>query len=67
MEERIIEKMIEADEIMGIIRETESEFNKIAAEYNQKIKELQSYLEYHKNKLSRRDEKQKGIAHQGRG
>ena len=52
VEERIIEKMIEADEIMGIIRETESEFNKIAAEYNQKIKELRSYLDYHKNKLS---------------
>ena len=51
VEERIIEKMIEADEIIGIIRETESEFNKIAAEYNQKIKDLQSYLEYHKNKL----------------
>jgi uncharacterized protein len=51
VEERIIEKMIEADEIMGIIRETENEFTKIAAEYNQKIKELQSYLDYHKNKL----------------
>ena len=52
VEERIIEKMIEADEIMSIIRETESEFNKIAAEYNQKIKELQNYLNYHKNKLT---------------
>lgn len=51
VEEKIIEKMIEADEIMGIIRETESEFNKIAAEYNQKIKEMQSHLDYQKNKL----------------
>lgn len=52
VEEKIIEKMVDADEIMGGIRDTEREFNKIAAEYNQKIKELHDYLEYHKNKLS---------------
>jgi len=61
VEEKIIEKMIEADEIMGIIRETESEFNKIAAEYNQKIKDLQSYLEYHKNKLSEETKNKKEL------
>jgi hypothetical protein len=52
VEEKVIEKMVEADEIMGIIRETESEFNKIAAEYNQKIKDLHSYMDYHTNKLN---------------
>ena len=61
VEERIIEKMIEADEIMGIIRETESAFNKIAAEYNQKIKELQSYLDYHKNKLTEETKNKKEL------
>ena len=61
VEERIIEKMIEADEIMGIIRETESEFNKIAAEYNQKIKDLQSYLDYHKNKLTEETKNKKEL------
>jgi len=61
VEERIIEKMIEADEILGIIRETESEFNKIAAEYNQKIKDLQSYLEYHKNKLTEETKNKKEL------
>ena len=61
VEERIIEKMIEADEIMGIIRATESEFNKIAAEYNQKIKDLQSYLDYHKNKLSEETKNKKEL------
>ncbi|MEI6614145.1 MAG: C4-type zinc ribbon domain-containing protein [Chrysiogenales bacterium] len=61
VEERIIEKMIEADEIMGIIRATESAFNKIAAEYNQKIRELQSYLDYHKNKLSEETKNKKEI------
>ena len=66
VEEKIIEKMIESDEIMGIIRETESEFNKIAAEYNLKIKEMLSYLEYHKNKLAEENQKQKGTPNQGR-
>jgi predicted nucleic acid-binding Zn-ribbon protein len=61
VEEKIIEKMIEADEIMGIIRETESKFDKIAAEYNQKIKELQSYLDYHKNKLTEETKNKKEL------
>lgn len=52
VEEKIIEKMIESDEIMGNIREAESEFQKIAANYNQQIKDMQSNLEYHKNKLA---------------
>jgi uncharacterized protein len=61
VEEKIIEKMIEADEITGTIRDTESEFNKIASEYNQKIKELHSYLEYHKNKLAEETKNKKEL------
>ncbi len=61
VEEKIIEKMVEADEIMGIIRETESEFNKIADEYNQKIKDLHSHLDYHKNKLSEETKNKKEL------
>ena len=61
VEEKIIEKMVEADEIMGIIRETESEFNKIAAEYNLKIKDMNSHLEYQKNKLSEETKNKKEL------
>ncbi len=52
VEEKIIEKMIESDEIMGMIREAESEFKKIAETYNQQIKDMRSNLDYHKNKLA---------------
>ena len=52
VEEKIIEKMVESDEIMGLIRDAENEFNKIAETYNQQIKDMQSNLEYHKNKLA---------------
>jgi len=52
VEEKIIEKMVESDEIMGMIREAESEFNKIAETYNQQIKDMRSNLDYHKNKLA---------------
>ncbi|MBN2399575.1 MAG: hypothetical protein JXI33_04470 [Candidatus Aminicenantes bacterium] len=61
VEEKIIEKMVEADEIMGIIRETESEFNKIAAEFNQQIKDLHSHLDYHKDKLSEETKNKKEL------
>jgi predicted nucleic acid-binding Zn-ribbon protein len=61
VEEKVIEKMVEADEIMGIIRETESEFNKIAAEYNQKIKDLHSYMDYHTNKLNEETKNKKEL------
>ncbi|MCX6558573.1 MAG: C4-type zinc ribbon domain-containing protein [Candidatus Aminicenantes bacterium] len=64
VEEKIIEKMVGADEIMGVIRETEREFNQIAAEYNQKIKELHDYLEYHKNKLSEETKNKKELRSQ---
>jgi len=52
VEEKIIEKMIESDEIMGNIRDAEHEFKKIADSYNQQIKDMLSNLEYHKNKLA---------------
>jgi len=52
VEEKIIEKMVESDEIIGMIREAESEFNKIAETYNQQIKDMHSNLDYHKKKLT---------------
>lgn len=51
VEEKIIELMLESDEIMNEIRNSETEFNKIAAEYNEKIKDLKTSLEYQKSKL----------------
>ncbi len=59
VEEKIIEKMIESDEIMGMIREAETEFKKIADAYNQQIKDMRSNLEYHKNKLAEETQNKK--------
>jgi len=56
VEEDIIQRMLEFDEIMDEIRERESEFNQIAAEYNVKIKELNSHLDYNKTKLTQENE-----------
>lgn len=50
IEEDIIQRMLEFDEIMDEIRKRESEFNDIAAEYNNKIKKLNSHLDYNKSK-----------------
>lgn len=52
VEERIIERMLESDEIMKEIRESETEFKKIAGEYNDNIKELNQSLTENKTKLS---------------
>ena len=52
VEERIIERMLESDEIMKEIRESEAEYNKIAGEYNDKIKELTQNLTENKTKLN---------------
>jgi predicted nucleic acid-binding Zn-ribbon protein len=52
IEEKVIEKMLESDEIMKEIRESEEEFNKISAEYNQKITDLKSNMEYSKTRLA---------------
>jgi uncharacterized protein len=61
VEEKIIEKMIESDEIMGHIRDAESEFKKIADAYNQQIKDMLSNLEYHKNKLAEESRSKKEL------
>lgn len=53
IEEKIIEKMVESDEIMQEIRENESEYNKIAKEYNKKIKDFTTDFEYQKLKLKK--------------
>ncbi len=45
VEEKIIEKMVESDEIMNEIRDSESEFEKIAGEYNNTISNLNKDLE----------------------
>ena len=51
IEEKIIEQMLNSDEIMAEIREREAEFNRIVSNYNQKIKDLNANLEYKKTKL----------------
>ena len=55
LEEKVIEKMVESDEIMNEIRKSEEEFNKISEEYNLKIKDLKNALEYHKVKLAEKE------------
>jgi len=52
LEEKVIEKMLESDEIMNEIRESEEEFEKISEEYNKKITDLKGSLEYNKMKLA---------------
>jgi hypothetical protein len=52
IEEKIIEQMLESDEIMAEVRQSEAEFNKIVSDYNRKIKDLNTNLEYNKTKLS---------------
>lgn len=52
IEEKIIEKMLESDEIMSEIRQSEEEFKKISQEYNKKIKDLNQNLSYNKSKLA---------------
>lgn len=52
IEEKIIEKMLESDEIMTEIRESETEFNQIAHEYNKKIEDFKTTLTYNKSKLA---------------
>jgi predicted nucleic acid-binding Zn-ribbon protein len=52
VEENIIKRMLEFDEIMDEIRERENDFNKIADEYNIKIKDLNENLKYNQSKLN---------------
>ena len=50
VEESIIEKMLESDDIMQEIRESEKEYEGIKFEYEKKISDHKSNLEYHINK-----------------
>lgn len=50
IEEKVIEKMLESDEIMNEIRESEEEFNKISGEFNSRIEELKESAEINKQK-----------------
>ena len=50
VEESIIEKMLESDDIMQEIRESEKEYESIAEEYEKKISDHQDNLKYHQNK-----------------
>lgn len=51
VEEKIIEKMLESDEIMTEIRCNESEFAQIVTDYNGKIKDMTANLDYHRKKI----------------
>jgi predicted nucleic acid-binding Zn-ribbon protein len=51
IEEKVIEKMVESDEIMKEIRESEAEFQKIAEEYDRKIKTLKHTVEAERTNL----------------
>ena len=51
LEEKVIERMLESDEIMNEIRASEEEFEKISREYNKKITDLKGTLESGKLKL----------------
>jgi predicted nucleic acid-binding Zn-ribbon protein len=53
IEEKVIEKMLESDEIVSEIRESEDEFNKISGEYNTKITELKQTIEANKKKAAK--------------
>lgn len=50
IEEKVIEKMLESDEIMAEIRESENEFNAISGEYNKKIDDLNQMMATNKKK-----------------
>jgi len=53
LEEKVIETMVESDEIMNEIRESEAEFKKIGEEYDRKIRDLKQTMEYNKEKLAK--------------
>ncbi len=56
-EEKIIEKMVEADEIVAEITQIEKEYAEIAASYNLKIGELKSHLDFNQKKIQEEREK----------
>jgi predicted nucleic acid-binding Zn-ribbon protein len=50
-EEKIIEKMVESDEIMNEVRQSETEFKKVSEDFNKKIATLKSTAVYNKEKI----------------
>jgi len=59
LEEKVIETMLESDEIMNEIRESEEEFDKISQDYNKKITDLKGILEFSKLKLAEAEKEKK--------
>ncbi|HNX97111.1 MAG TPA: C4-type zinc ribbon domain-containing protein [Candidatus Aminicenantes bacterium] len=51
IEEKIIETMVGGDAVQGRIRAAEAEYQRIAAAFDQKIKDLQLHLQYQQDKL----------------
>lgn len=63
-EEKIIEKMVEADEIVAEISQVEKEYSEITASYNRKISELKSHQEFNSSKLQEEKEKRQVLQEQ---
>jgi predicted nucleic acid-binding Zn-ribbon protein len=61
IEEKVIEKMLESDEIMNEIRESEAEFVKISGEYNIRIKELNGIQEQNRSALAELTKDKSGV------
>jgi predicted nucleic acid-binding Zn-ribbon protein len=61
LEEKVIEKMLESDEIMNEIRESEEEFDKISREYNKKITDLKGTQESGKLKLAEAENEKQSL------
>lgn len=61
IEEKLIEHMVESDEIVAEIRSREEEFQKIVAEYNQRIADFNTSLEYEQKKLAEVRNEREGI------
>jgi len=51
LEEKVIEKMVESDEILAEIRQSETEYKQISEEYNKKIADMNGMIDYNKQKL----------------
>lgn len=57
VEEKIIEKMLESDEILVQFQEKESEYNTIKEDYNKKIQDFKTDLSYQNQKLEEHNSK----------
>ena len=61
IEEKLIEHMVESDEIVAEIRSREEDFQKIVSEYNQRIADFKTSLEYEQQKLTEVRKEREGI------